>query len=985
MLTGHSAEIPFEHVFAELSAAPFCLTDGLNLALHELDPNMRSDTGKFWRYTETRLAPSLPSFSLDELIALRDRLWFGHTQHNMAEVPAPVPLDEVLQNFSTQVLTYMGDSMHPRRPYWRGHGKQSETQIEDPLARRFWRWIEFALPPDLLVAAHPQRPENSVSSVEIVSPMIARLLQDDGYAETHMHLGAALHFPLLWIAMQHSLAQPNIADETLLCSPGAELDEGRLMTHWVLNASTIRYILAVYLKRRQDNNHEIQTGSVIEFIESQLLNVSKNDRAQSIGSQNLTDMALFLDIKRVVSGFLSGNLFSLYDDVQHDAVPDSQNKGFRALQRLFIKITKTVERNNIRKSHIKNSSRLQNMWCSDTISHLFPSKGYGKHSSEMEFVSASIQYLQTKTGREDTLYARLFWQVIRVRCIFYRHVVQRPLTPGLQWFIRAYRRMANSRQSVGTDVLAESALSVCGFEHGLVSLEARMTPGASTEKLQQYVDEYHNAIRQYIKTHGNKNSSEYQTMVDQAIHGLLKSWDYQKGGTNSLEDVLAQADHQMQFEYGLVLHFSRDRGGGALDGVPKANSRDSHSDPGYKQNLGYRYGAFFKEKMLESQAIIRLIKRFPRSLYIIRGLDVCTDELGIPNWVMASLCRKIRLVSQEASGFLYNHFGERAAPLHMTAHAGEEFGHLLGGLRRIDETIRYFEIAQGDRIGHGIALGVDPISWAKRIRGVAMSRSERLFDLGWEWQFRHGDNSSEGHQLSSDHRTGYLINEIGNLSREVYGFDTEPTVFVQFMDLLYDHEALEMVGFPSGSISSEDIFLKKVRKRFRRNIDEASPEDKPWQLLYRYLIDLQTFVRGEVNILIDPSEEAESLLELQKALRKKVGQYGITIEINPSSNLLIGDIGDLRNHPLWRLKAPIDDNDDIPPVAVCIGSDDPLTFATSTRTEYQLVYDTLILAGLSDQQARSWMDDARKVGLNSRFTFPHNMDSKKIWQPMHIN
>ncbi|MCP4690913.1 MAG: hypothetical protein GY859_22870, partial [Desulfobacterales bacterium] len=66
------------------------------------------------------------------------------------------------------------------------------------------------------------------------------------------------------------------------------------------------------------------------------------------------------------------------------------------------------------------------------------------------------------------------------------------------------------------------------------------------------------------------------------------------------------------------------------------------------------------------------------------------------------------------------------------------------------------------------------------------------------------------------------------------------------------------------------------------------------------------------------------------------------------------------------------------PIAVCIGSDDPLTFATNLRQEYSILYEALITGGVSDCQAQTWLERARDTGLHSRFTipFPGGIDSE---------
>jgi hypothetical protein len=55
-------------------------------------------------------------------------------------------------------------------------------------------------------------------------------------------------------------------------------------------------------------------------------------------------------------------------------------------------------------------------------------------------------------------------------------------------------------------------------------------------------------------------------------------------------------------------------------------------------------------------------------------------------------------------------------------------------------------------------------------------------------------------------------------------------------------------------------------------------------------------------------------------------------------------------------------------LSICIGSDDPLTFATTLPHEYQLLFDALILMGRSHEEAVKWIDNTRETGMQSRFT-----------------
>lgn len=84
---------------------------------------------------------------------------------------------------------------------------------------------------------------------------------------------------------------------------------------------------------------------------------------------------------------------------------------------------------------------------------------------------------------------------------------------------------------------------------------------------------------------------------------------------------------------------------------------------------------------------------------------------------------------------------------------------------------------------------------------------------------------------------------------------------------------------------------------------------------------------------------------------------------------MVADLGSLEEHPIWRLM-PFQPDDDIPPLSICIGSDDPLTFATNLPHEYQLLFDTIVCAGQSHKVALDWLDKAREAGMRGRFTLP---------------
>jgi len=964
-------EVPLEHLTAELAAFPIASSESARLALIGFDPEMRGETGLLWRAAENAMIRAFPSFSVDEVVALRDWLWFNSTDTKQFS------LVDYLRFVSTSTLGFSGNVFRPLEPPW-SKDAHASLGAPDARARHFFRWVSFALPPDLLMAAHDTRGAVT-AEVELVSPILARILHDRGFVEPHMHVTAALDFPLLWIGALHALAHPETREKDFY-SPGADGYEGADLGHWLLRAAIARYILAAYLgERRQDSS----LGNLDDYLREYVYPppppglVDGEAGAARPPWRRANPDASIVTLLR----------FSLRELAQGRPDPRSS---FASLQRLYARLTCIRTRWPDGFPDKRDEAAH-----ADPIEAMFPARGPGRRTSEMEWVAESLDYL-SREGKGDSVYAQLFWQVVRVRNRLYRHVVQRPMTPGLQWFVRFFARMKPARRLMPLGLLIKNAAVLCGVGKGLRSMEFRTSPEPDVDGTRRLVERARKAVEELV-------DAEHQRDAGLRRGDALRA--------NGSEPGASRAAQAMPTEYGLVLHFSRDRGGRSKEGLPGMRGKDTHADPSWKHNLGYRFAWFYKQKRREAVAVATLLRRFPRTLRLFRAIDLCTDEMGIPTWVMAPVCRYVRQVGQRASAHLQSTRGEDLPPLRTTVHAGEDFVHLLGGLRRIDESIDMLQLGQGDRIGHGIALGINAESWARRTSGIAITRMERLLDLAWEWKF-----STERAVDVSASRIQYLIDQLGNLSKEIFNTYSQPTQVVKFAELLRKEDEIRRLGFPTGPLPERDAYVEsrsgearvlKVTARAPEVTGEAqSPAGEgkilaraygaeggkgeigaePWILLFGYLIEPSTFERGQKTMLVDPSFEAGTLATLQTELRKKIAAAGITVEINPSSNLLISNLGDLKNHPLWRLKPPRG-GDGAFPVAVCIGSDNPLTFTTRTREEYQLVYDTLTLAGLSDMEARLWLEEARESGLESRFTLPGPVDFSKesMWTSMDVD
>jgi hypothetical protein len=839
--------LPFDHLRAELTAFPLASEAALTNPFTHLDPNPEpgDPVVALWRAAEKELLSAAPGIALDDLTAMRDSCWFGDGQQTRRS------LHSFLRDTTLLHMEYRGAGVVPRRP--QPLAGPVSARPAHAQARQAWMWLTLALPEDLLLAAVGNR--RWVPLPDLLTPAVRDLLAR-GFAETHLHVGASLDFRAIWSLIQRRLASPGIGDHDLE-APGAALREGKDLPAWLLRAAIARVVLATF---HTSGYH----GNLVGYVHSRFF------RTRVINEAGAGAFSMILAaLADLAQGRLSDQPRPLLQGAYADMVG---TRGSR------------------------DADDVASSWALDPVAPLLQSDS---GSPEQALVIRARDYLngEERAGRPDVFAAQVFWQTVRVRNLFYRHFTQRPLTPGLPWFIRFYSRMSRARGNVADALLVDAAAGRSGLGYGLTSLEVRTSP-------------------------------------DEAIAEIC-SW---------VRAAHCQR-HAGPAEIGLAFHFIKDRDGEVAPGVPRAFGVGTTADP-RASSCGCRFGNYFAGQRRAATALARLLHQWPNTLLLIRSLDVCSDELAVPSWVMKPLVVQVQQAAISGARELPDGLDGQPRPLRMTAHAGEDFSHLLTGLRWIDEAAEVLELREGDRIGHGLALGIDPEGWAARSGPVAMPMEERVLDLAWEWTWwtrrgRGGDSA----------RLAYLGREIARLGEQWFLQRIEPLQIEHLGEDLANVEYLTAVGFPDG-----------VPQRFTADGSRA-------QLLVQYLVDGPTFARGRGTVWVDPSGEVEALARISASLRAEIGRRGLAIEINPTSNLLVGDLGDLRNHPLWRMSPPRAGHS-TPRLAITVGSDDPLVFNSSLPMEYQLLFDALLLAGLTDAEALEWLDRVRRTGMERRFTTP---------------
>jgi hypothetical protein len=894
-MTARQLRLSSHYLVAELASFLFASEASFEIGEISIDPKLKSlGSQKLWRAAERQILGAVPSTSIDEFVNLRDKLWFESGSDSCRK------LLDILRKLATLFLSNDG------RPSLIGSDFVGHDDAREQHARALWKWLKLAMPCELLMAARDGGPRPRV-----LAPSLEGRLQDAGFAETHLHVGAGLDFAQFW-ALSCGRFLDASSRPDMFGSPGADFDEGRNLAPWILRACIARYILCKFLARRDPE------GSFGQFVERELFDSWSPRTTESIRSQlgYVRAETILQTLTEVRLGrFLDSEHQMLFHDLRQCLI---------ALRRLRIDDYTTIQKHGdpICDWHASPSPSLQDA-----------------ESAEIGFSRQAFSYIDEcqRRGKDDEGFLRLFWQSTRIRGILYRHVVQRPLTPGLMWFVRTFSRMSPAKRNIGWRVAFGLAAQTSGLR-----IAARSDRRSRTPTTAQGVPGCEGGDRSW--TNGLE-SLEIRTAPDGSVVALLDEMlKFISPPDGEASDDEA-SDAQCPAEFGLVLHFPRDRGGGMREGNPTSHGQDSEADPGAARGAyGARFGRWYRAQRVHAYGLAEVIRSFPSALTLIRGLDVCADEVGIPTWVAKPLIMYVKQVASKVA----QHVGREDLHLRMTAHAGEDWLHLVGGLRRIHEAIEHFDMHAGDRLGHAMALGVDADRWARETGPIAMTVEERLFDLAWAWR----RSSSVRAQAEPEMRR--------LLTRMFEGQSVDAWGMVEFVSHLFDVDDLRAINYP-----------EVARQRTGR-----------FGLLVRYLTDAEVFRRGREIIHVDPMRERDLVVELQQQLHHDVARAGLVVEINPSSNFLTSQLSSLREHPAWRLRAPRGDTN-LPRVAVVIGSDDPLPFATTLVEEYQLMHDALVLEGLTTEEADRWIEDARRDSMLHRWTRPSRQAPRRLqYQPV---
>lgn len=890
--------VPEAYVRAEVASFPLTSPQAFQSAVTELVPLLDAREGvptrELWRDCEKTLSEHASGWSLDRLIAVRDAFWFASRGHPDGERAPPrrVPMFHYLR--------HLADSHLERRPGVTVIFQGTDSEAVEALTH--YRWLTFAMPEDLLLAAVPAEPPPT--RVDIEPPLLVRHLLDRGVTEVHHHVGAGMDFPLLWASLLSAVGDPALGPHAL-SGPGLPFDGGETMLRWLLVAAVARCVLAEVMLRGDGVR-------LLDFV------------------RGLSGSSAWVPQRRRV---LTRALEALAR-ARREALPEVDE-----LRGLYEDLHPLAARNGA-----EPPDTLEEVWrrCDPLALRL---RLHTPNAGERWLVRSGLarMWRLDGAGAPDAHFDRLFWQVQRVRCLSYRAFVQRPLTAGLQWFIRFYERLAAVKRPLHA-VRAEVSYTVAGGEQPIAALEVR-----------------------------TRLESDSIRMAEE-LWVLMRSW------RNVLRRIGEHASGGRPPEFGVVLHLikARDPENHWKAGLPPAHAMGTYGEPQPQGlvRLGGRYADFFAEQSLRVEALVDLLCAVPLSLWLVRGLDVASDELSVPSWVLAPLYRRVRWGAARAAA----RPGARGAPpVRLTGHVGEDYRHLMEGLRRTYECLHYLLDRTGGRLGHATALGVEPETWAESVGAVMMPAEERLWDLVFEWRLYSDYRLPRSLRAKAPPgRPQQVENRIRELSEHVFDQCLPPH------ELAEAHHVLHNLWCPPVGQEAVGIGLDAFSRASRRvDWHRVHHARSVRRIIQAYREDEHVFRRGQqlVDISLDASEVA-ALRAVQDALRWWVGSRGTVVEVNPSSNLLIGNLLDLRNHPILRLFPPKAEEGAPPPVPIAVGADDPITFSTYLLREYALLHEAARSVGYSERVVHEWLSTIRQTSMDARFTVPWRPSAERMTEDL---
>ena len=293
----------------------------------------------------------------------------------------------------------------------------------------------------------------------------------------------------------------------------------------------------------------------------------------------------------------------------------------------------------------------------------------------------------------------------------------------------------------------------------------------------------------------------------------------------------------------------------------------------------------------------------------LTGFDAAGEELQ---------CRPAEL------GHYYRYLRERGHR-NFTMHVGEDFYDIADGLRAIDETIVFLGVEKGWRLGHCVAMGIDSYDFYQRKYWVMTMPCLVMLD-NMIWTAMTCQEEGISIPLSLAVR---MAKNIKRLMTRMFG-SNRPSMSTYYHAMWLRSDVAGMIS--RGAPPAWERSMKCQHERCVKSREDG----KAVIIAHKMKMDAAMNARGGEAVKWKIGRDYMLLMtKLQKVMMNKLEKLGVTIESNPTSNLMLSTMERYDELPLFKQNFPSRFWGRHLPVT--INTDDKGIFATSLLNEYMLV------------------------------------------------
>lgn len=533
-----------------------------------------------------------------------------------------------------------------------------------------------------------------------------------------------------------------------------------------------------------------------------------------------------------------------------------------------------------------------------------------KYSQESEFCWLTGLLEKWRYGAPEGL-ERLLWIYLLIQNQYLTLLVQRDDFFGFDQFQKY--TMTELREETEKSYLSRfKNAHGAGVYSQVRYLEGRFAPKSDPSKMQKLLFSVLRGYWEYLSAH------------------MSLEWMHDKPLTMSqVLDNLEQVEPDSKCaELALVPHFIKKK--------PKPDEV-------------YPYALLFKDLKNQAAILMGILNNEPRLKSWVRGVDAAANEMHAPPELFAPLFRVLA----------------KFGIAHFTYHVGEDFPHLISGIRSIDDALSFLPLRNGDRLGHCTAIGITPKIWKRSLpSSLAMTKETRLLDLLFIWRELRSHPELLRYASDAAIEAVRLAHEVFSLEEEI-SITTLDKVF-QLRGVLAESEGL--LGELNGPLKPKSLWLEEY-EHARKWVETAGME-WPLKLYQEWLTDDD--VRKQRAEYVEVALEClpdEAVVSLQQAVMTKMADRNIAIECPPTSNTRISQYRDISEHHIFRwmgLPGEVIEGD--VPMSICLGSDDPGIFAADLKSEFYHLFVVLTRKfGLSPAEALRKVAEVNENGRIYRF------------------